>query len=311
MLIPRPAAECIGPPLTLPGSAGAVSLSGRQRAGPSESNVADGGAISQLARPDLARNPPVSGRASLAGHARPAPGQPAIAEAPPGWVIVSAALTPALLVIAFLIGDALQPISYSPIRQTMSVLAGQGATDSWVMTGALFLIGGGQLATAVGLTSVRLPARILLVVTGLCSIGVAASPEPATGPGLRHLVCAALCAATTAAWPALIARRTPQRPLILNARVCAAVTAVFTVLLCWLVIETQGGSDLGLAERMTSSVQGMWPLVVAVLLRRASGNSRNSNRDPVPTGLPPVSLRRRRVPGSRTRAARDHRRRQR
>ena len=96
-------------------------------------------------------------------------------------------------------GDALQPTSYSPIRQTMSVLAGQGATDSWVMTGALFVIGGCQLATAVGLTSVRLPARILLIVTGLCSIGVAASPEPATGPGPRHLVCAALCAAVAPA----------------------------------------------------------------------------------------------------------------
>jgi hypothetical membrane protein len=220
---------------------------------------------------------------SHAGLAGPAPGQSTIAEAPPGWAIVSAALTPALLVIAFLIGDALQPTSYSPIRQTMSVLAGQGATDSWVMAGALFLIGGCQLATAVGLTSVRLPARVLLVVTGLCSIGVAASPEPATGPGVRHLVCAALCAATTAAWPALIARRTPQRPLILNVRVCVAVTAVFAVLLCWVVIETQGGNDLGLAERVTSSVQGLWPLVVAVLLRRAWRNTRNSDQQPLPT----------------------------
>lgn len=195
-------------------------------------------------------------------------------------------MTPALLVISFLIGDALQPTSYSPIRQTMSVLAGQGATDNWVMTGALFLIGGCQLATAVGLISVRLPARVLLVVTGLCSIGVAASPEPATGPGVRHLVCAALCAATTAAWPALIARRTPQRPLILNVRVCVAVTAVFAVLLCWVVIETQGGSDLGLAERVTSSVQGLWPLVVAVLLRRAWGSTRNSDQQALPTQSP-------------------------
>lgn len=195
-------------------------------------------------------------------------------------------MTPALLVIAFLIGDALQPASYSPIRQTMSVLAGQGATDSWVMAGALFLIGACQLATAVGLTSVRLPARVLLVVTGLCSIGVAASPEPATGPGVRHLVCAALCAATTAAWPALIAQRTPRRPLILNVRVCVAVTAVFAVLLCWVVIETQGGSDLGLAERVTSSVQGLWPLVVAVLLRRAGGSTRNSGQQPLPTESP-------------------------
>ena len=250
--------------------------------------MADGGAITQLARPGLARNSPVSGQVSHAGHAGPAPGQPAIAEAPPGWAIVAAALTPTLLVIAFLIGDALQPTSYSPIRQTMSVLAGQGATDSWVMTGALFLIGGCQLTTAVGLTTVRLPARILLIVTGLCSIGVAASPEPATGPGPRHLVCAALCAATTAAWPALIARRTERRPLILSVYVCAAVTVVFAALLCWVVIETQGGNDLGLAERVTSSVEGVWPLVVAVLLRRAWGDSRNSTHQPLSAGPAPT-----------------------
>jgi len=46
------------------------------------------------------------------------------------------------------------------------------------------------------------------------------------------------------------------------------VTAVFLALLCWLVIETQGGSALGVAERLTSSVQTTWPCVVAVVLWR-------------------------------------------
>jgi hypothetical protein len=46
------------------------------------------------------------------------------------------------------------------------------------------------------------------------------------------------------------------------------VTAVFLSLLCWLVIETQGGGALGVAERLTSSVQTTWPFVVAVVLWR-------------------------------------------
>jgi hypothetical protein len=51
------------------------------------------------------------------------------------------------------------------------------------------------------------------------------------------------------------------------------VTAVFLVLLCWLVIETQGGSDLGVAERLTSSVQTSWPFVVAVVLWRQAART--------------------------------------
>ena len=46
------------------------------------------------------------------------------------------------------------------------------------------------------------------------------------------------------------------------------MTAVFLALLGWLVIETQGGSVLGMAERLTSSVQTSWPFVVAVVLWR-------------------------------------------
>jgi hypothetical protein len=42
-------------------------------------------------------------------------------------------------------------------------------------------------------------------------------------------------------------------------------------LLGWLVIETQGGRDLGLAERLFLSIETCWPFVVAVALRRTRG----------------------------------------
>src|ERR1700684_2694314 len=71
----------------------------------------------------------------------------------------------------------------------------------------------------------------------------------------------------SAVWPAFVARRAPPRPLILSGYGCAAVTAVFLVLLGWLVIQTQGGAGLGLAERLTPSAETCWPFVVAVALR--------------------------------------------
>ena len=77
-----------------------------------------------------------------------------------------------------------------------------------------------------------------------------------------------LGAVTITVWPAFAARRASPRPLILGACGSAAVTAVFVALLGWLLAETRDGSVLGLAERLTTSIQTCWPFIVAVALRR-------------------------------------------
>jgi Protein of unknown function (DUF998) len=187
----------------------------------------------------------------------------------PWWAVVSAALSPLLLTGGWLVADAVQPDSYSPVRKTVSVLAGYAGTDRWIMTSALLLVGCCNFVTAAGLTGVRLPARILLVVAGLSSIGIAASPEPVVGSTPQHLAWTSLGEVTIAVWPAFAGRRGSPRPLILSVRGTAVVTAVSIALLGWLVIETQGGSVLGLAERLVSSIQITWPFVVALALRSA------------------------------------------
>lgn len=190
----------------------------------------------------------------------------------PGWAVVSACLSPALLTVAWLVADTLQPGGYDPVRQTVSVLAGQAGTDRWVMTSALFLVGPCYLLTAAGLACLRPSARVLLIVAGMCSVGIATSPEPATGPTALHLAWTAVGGVTIAVWPAFASRPGPgpgQR-LPLSGRGCAVVTAMFVGMLGWVVIETQGGSVLGLAERLTASVQTTWPLVIALALRRAA-----------------------------------------
>jgi hypothetical protein len=189
----------------------------------------------------------------------------------PWWTVVSAGLSPVLATGGWLIAGAVQPASYSPIRETVSVLAGHAGTDRWIMTGALFLVGGFQLVTAAGLAGVRVPARIVLAVAGLSSIGIAASPEPASGSTPQHLAWTSLGAVAIAVWPALVARRAPPRPLILSGYGCAVLTAVFIALLGWLVIETQGGSDLGLAERLFLSIETCCPFIVAIALRQTTG----------------------------------------
>jgi hypothetical protein len=193
------------------------------------------------------------------------------------WAIVSAALSPVLLTGGWLVAGALQPASYSPVRETVSVMAGYAGTDRWVMTGILLLVGGCHLVTAAGLGGIAVPARVLLLIAGLSSIGIATSPEPVVGSTSQHLAWTSLGAVIITVWPAFAAAgRGAARPLILSRRGAAAVTAVFFGLLCWLVVETQGGSDLGLAERLVSSVQTSWPFVVALVLWRAA------RRVPVP-----------------------------
>jgi hypothetical protein len=156
------------------------------------------------------------------------------------------------------------------VRKTISAMAGQAGTDRWIMTGGIVLVAGCYLVTAAGLTGIRAPARALLIVAGLAGIGIAASPEPATGATPRHLAWTALGAVTTAAWPAFAApRTTTPRPLVLSVCGSVAVTAAFTALLGWVFIETRDGSVLGLAERLTSSIQTCWPFIIALTLCRA------------------------------------------
>jgi hypothetical protein len=133
------------------------------------------------------------------------------------WAIISAGLAPVLLTGAYLVAGLLQPASYSPVRTTISAMAGQAGTDRWVMTGGIFLTGGCYLVTAAGLTGIRASARALLIVAGLAGLGIAASPDPARGATPRHLAWTVLGAVTIAVWPAFAAPRAAPRPLILGA----------------------------------------------------------------------------------------------
>jgi hypothetical protein len=195
------------------------------------------------------------------------------------WVPVSAGLSSALLTIAWLIGDAVQPTSYSPLRQTVSVVAGYGATDRWIVTGALYVIGVCHLATAAGLRALTLRARVGLVVAGLAAIGIAASPQPVSGSRAQHLIFTCIGAIAITVWPALAAQRRAPASILVSARVSTIVSLGFLILLSWTVVETQGGANLGLAERVSSAIQTGWPFAVAINLRRTTGTDPVKRRE--------------------------------
>lgn len=122
-----------------------------------------------------------------------------------------------------------------------------------------------------GVPAGRAQARAVLLIAGLSSIGIAVSPQPVHGTNPEHLVWTALGAVAIAIWPAFAVSRAPSQPLILRPPGAAAVTVVSLALLTWLIAETQGGSSLGLAERLVTGLQMTWPFIVAWALSGKSG----------------------------------------
>jgi hypothetical protein len=139
----------------------------------------------------------------------------------------------------------------------------------------LYVIGVCHVATAAGLRALNLRARVGLVVAGLAGIGIAASPQPVGGSTAQHLVFTAIGALAITVWPALAAQKRAPASILVSARVSAAVSLAFLILLAWTVAETQGGASLGLAERVSSAIQTGWPLAVAITLRRATRTDPN------------------------------------
>lgn len=170
------------------------------------------------------------------------------------YALVSATSAPVVLIGGWTWAAADQPAGYSSTRDTISALAARGATDRWIMTVALALLGVCHLITASGLVEARFVARVLLALGGLATIAVASLPQPSTG----HVPAATIGFVALALWPAMAAL--PAR------RAAWVATSAMLVLLGWLAVEIHGGDLLGLSERAVAGVEALWPLAVVLTL---------------------------------------------
>ena len=188
----------------------------------------------------------------------------------PGWVLLTAILAPASLIVGWVVAGLVQRQEYDPVQQTISVLAGHSASDRWIMTVGLYVVATSQILTAAGLSFGPLRARVVLAVGGVMGLGVAIFPQPPHGTAATHLVFATLSICLLAVWPAAIASREPSHPRILSIRGSMLATAGLLALLAWVFVAGHGGGALGIAERVDTAVGNAWPLVVILAIRRHS-----------------------------------------
>ncbi len=188
-------------------------------------------------------------------------------KAIPWWAVVAAGAAPVLLIGGFFVATAIQPASYNPVRDTISELAAQGATDSWVMTSAIAGVGFCYLIAAIGLQPARRAGRVLLAAGGTATLLIATFRQPQHGYSLLHELAVIAAALTCCTWPLFGSHR--LHPALLLTRTPSIVaTGVLLGLAAWYALESHGAL-LGLAERCAAAAPPLWLLAVVVTSRRA------------------------------------------
>lgn len=183
----------------------------------------------------------------------------------PWWTLLSSLCAPAVLICGWVFAAPLQPPGYNPMVQSISALAARGATDPWLMTGALFAAGVCHMVTGFGLRAAAVAGRIALICGGLAAIMVALSPEPADGGvSVRHVVATAIGFTALALFPVLAAVRGYLRNWTLRPATGYAVTALMTGCAAWFLLALHAHGDSGFVERLLTSMQSFWPLIVVV-----------------------------------------------
>lgn len=201
----------------------------------------------------------------------------------PWWGTVSSAAPPVLLAAGWTIAAFLQARPYNPVTDTVSSLAGIGATDRWVMTLAFALAGACEAVTALALWPAGVTGRFTLAAGGIAGILVAQYPVHLgdKAPG-SHVLWAVVGLTALAVWPAAASRSGPAAPWPLRPEVSVRVTVVLLVLLAWFGLElVTSAGQAGLAERVLGEAQSAWPFAVTMSCRHPVAlSARPASRPP-------------------------------
>ncbi|MCT4351645.1 DUF998 domain-containing protein [Streptomyces sp. Je 1-79] len=196
----------------------------------------------------------------------------------PRWALVSSGCAPLLLAGGWAIAARLEGPAYDPVAQTISVLGAYGAEGFWVMTGALLALGVCHLLTAWGLRPAALAGRVALAGGGVAAFAVVLLPAPTSGGSLRHGSVAAVGFTLLALWPVLAVGRGEAVPWGLRLAPAVGATVLMVVGALWFFFEANRQGAPGVAERLVTCMQSVWPFVVVTscVLSRADDEARSA-----------------------------------
>ncbi|MYS24106.1 Protein of unknown function [Streptomyces sp. DvalAA-14] len=180
------------------------------------------------------------------------------------WALLSSAIAPLVLLAGYTTGAALEGHRYNPVRQTISVLAAGDNDGYWALTSTLIAVGACHLVTALGLRPAARAGRLCLAGGGLAAILLVLFPAPAKGGSLPHGWVVGVGFSLLAVWPLLAMDHRPDAPWALRPAPSKAASALMWLGALWFVIELETGGVVGIAERVVTSAQAAWPVVVVV-----------------------------------------------
>ncbi len=184
----------------------------------------------------------------------------------PWWGIASSVLAPVLIIGGWTAGADLQPVPFDAVSRSISTLAALGMPYRWVVTLAILSVGVCNVVTGLALRPAADRGRLLLIAGGVCGMLIAANPQPRHGGSLLHEGFSFLGVVIMTIWPVAAIRRTPGAPAGLRPPVTYCAAAVNLALLLWFTAELFNGPELGLAERLVTGYQAVWPLVVVLTI---------------------------------------------
>jgi hypothetical protein len=131
-----------------------------------------------------------------------------------------------------------------------------------VLTVTLLTVGACYLVTAWGLHAATLAGRLSLGGGGVSAMLLAMFPAPRTGGSLPHGSLVGVGFTLLALWPVLTTDRRGGAPWGLRPVPSIMVTVLMWVGALWFLIELQIDGSPGVAERVVTSAQSLWPVVV-------------------------------------------------
>src|SRR5689334_16294320 len=199
----------------------------------------------------------------------------------PWWGVVSSAAAPVLLAGGWTVAAGLQPRYVDAVASAVSSLEADGAADRWVMTLVLLAVGACDVVTGLALRPAAVPGRLILIAGGIAGVLVAANPEPARGGSPAHALWAAIGFVALTVWPLGGLRRGSSVPGGLRPAVSAIAAGALLGVLAWFAAELMmRGGQVGLAERVLTEAQAVWPLVVVLTCWRNMSPARVPPRAP-------------------------------